>query len=74
MSTYSDWLHLEPSAQEIQHNKLRIAVESIYTANKGIYGYRRIAKTMRDLFKLVISARFVWQLMNETVLKYRMHK
>ena len=74
MSTYSDWLHWEPSAQEIQHNKLRIAVESIYTANKGIYGYRRIAKTMRDLFKLAISDRFVWQLMSEAGLKSRMQK
>ncbi|MDF9299384.1 IS3 family transposase [Weissella fermenti] len=74
MSTYSDWIHWEPSAQEIQHNKLRIAVESIYTANKGIYGYRRIAKTMRDLFKLAISDRFVWQLMSEAGLKSRMQK
>lgn len=74
MSTYSDWLHWEPSAQEIQHNNLRIAVESIYTANKGIYGYRRIAKTMRDLFKLAISDRFVWQLMSESGLKSRMQK
>lgn len=74
MSTYSNWLHCEPSTQEIQNNKLRIAVESIYTANKGIYVYRRIAKTMRDLFKLAISDRFVWQLMSEASLKSRMQK
>lgn len=74
MSTYSDWLHWEPSTQEIQHNNLRSAVESIYTANKGIYGYRRIAKTMRDLFKLAISDRFVWQLMSEAGIKSRMQR
>jgi putative transposase len=73
-STYSDWLHWEPSAQEIQHNNLRIAVESIYKANRGIYGYRRIAKTMRDLFSMPISDRFVWQLMNESGIKSRMQK
>ncbi|GJM47975.1 transposase [Weissella soli] len=74
MSTYSDWLHWEPSTQEIQHNNLRSAVESIYTANKGIYGYRRIAKTMRDLFKLAISDRFVWQLVSEAGIKSRMQR
>lgn len=73
-STYSDWLHWEPSTQEIQHNNLRSAVESIYTANKGIYGYRRIAKTMRDLFKLAISDRFVWQLMSEAGIKSRVQR
>jgi putative transposase len=73
-STYSDWLHWEPSAQEIQHNNLRIAVESIYKANHGIYGYRRIAKSMRDLFSMPISDRFVWQLMNEAGIKSRMQK
>jgi hypothetical protein len=72
MFTYSDWLHWEPSAQEIQHNKLRLAVESIYTANKGIYGYRRIAKTMRNLFKLALSDRFVWQFLSEAGIKSRM--
>ncbi|MCW0925876.1 hypothetical protein [Weissella sp. LMG 11983] len=35
MSTYSDWIHWEPSAQEIQHNKLRIAVESNYQPIKA---------------------------------------
>ncbi|MBS6378045.1 MAG: transposase [Weissella confusa] len=53
---------------------MRIAVESIYAANKGIYGYRRIAKTMRDLFKLAISDRFVWQLISESGIKSRMQK
>lgn len=74
MSTYSDWIHWEPSAQEIQHNNLRIVVKSIYTANKGIYGYRRIAKTMRDLFKMAISDRFVWQLMSESGIRSRMQR
>jgi putative transposase len=73
-STYSDWLRWEPSAQEIQHKNLRTAVESIYKANHGIYGYRRIAKAMRDLFKLAISDRFVWQLMSEAGIKSRMQK
>ncbi|KIU19806.1 IS3 family transposase [Weissella cibaria] len=72
MFTYSNWFHCEPSAQEIQHNNLRIAVESIYTANKDVYGYRRIAKTMRNLFKLAISDRFVLQLMIEAGIKSRM--
>lgn len=74
MYAYSDWIHWEPSAQEIQHNNLRIAVKSIYTANKDIYGYRRIAKTMRDLFKMAISDRFVWQLMSEAGIKSRMQR
>jgi len=56
MSIYSDWIHWELSAQEIQHNNLRIA------------------KTMRELFKLEISDRFVWQLMSEYGLKSRMQK
>ncbi|MCT4420118.1 transposase [Leuconostoc falkenbergense] len=51
-----------------------ILQSTIYTANKCIYVYRRIAKTMRDLFKLAISDRFVWQLMSEAGLKSRMQK
>ncbi|WP_425473522.1 IS3 family transposase [Weissella cibaria] len=74
MSTYSEWIDWEPSAQEIEHNNLRIAVKSIYTVNKGIYGYRRIAKTMQDLFKMAISERFVWQLMSEAGIKSRMQR
>lgn len=37
----------------------------------GHFENRRIAKTMRDLFRLAIDDRFVWQLMSESGLVYR---
>ncbi|KAA8457458.1 IS3 family transposase [Weissella paramesenteroides] len=64
----------QPSQQETRRNALKTAIKAIYNANRGIYGYRRIAAFLRFILHIEVGNRLVWELMNELNLKSRMVK
>ena len=61
--TYYDWLNYAPSHRDKRRKKLISLVHALWKAHPE-YGYVRIAKAIRQTFKLKLSNRTVWSIMS----------